>query len=228
MHEKRPIASLSKIMTAVVFMNDDPDLDQRVGVTRADLLNASVTYLRAGELVSYRDLLHLTLVASDNAAARVLARTSDGGSAAFVGRMNKFAVDLGLTNTAYVEPSGLDARNMSSAYDQSNLIAHASQHPFLATVLSTQQHTVRTSGRTFTIHSTNKLLGVTGVDVVSAKTGFIKKAGYCLATILQAPQGTQLAVVVLGAANSMLRFYEAQHLLDWATGTTRIPSDPQR
>src|SRR5262245_17840793 len=86
-HEERSIASLTKLMTAVTFIADDPDLTQRVAVTRADLYGASTTYLRAGELVSYDDLLHLALIASDNAAARVLARTSEGGTAAFVSRM---------------------------------------------------------------------------------------------------------------------------------------------
>ena len=218
MHEKRSIASLTKIMTAVTFINDDPDLDQRVGITRADLKNASVTYLRAGELVTFRDLLYLTLVASDNAAARVLARTSEGGTAAFVERMNEFAVNLGLTNSHYVEPSGLDASNVSSAYDLSNLITHATEDERLSPILRTDQYPVRTSGRGFTIYSTNRLLGFTGVDVVGAKTGFISKAGYCLATMLRVPQGSQIAVVVLGAANSALRFHEAQHLLNWVVG----------
>lgn len=224
MHEQRSIASLTKVMTAVTFMNDDPDLDQRVGVTRADVRNASVTYLKAGELVTYRDLLHLTLVASDNAAARVLARTSEGGTAAFVDRMNEFAVNLGLTNTHYVEASGLDARNVSSAYDLSNLIAHASEDSMLSVVMRTEQIPIKTSGRTFTIYSTNKMLGFDGVDVLSAKTGFISKAGYCLATLLQVPQGSQIAVVVLGAANSTMRFYEAKNLLDWVASGMRGPS----
>jgi D-alanyl-D-alanine endopeptidase (penicillin-binding protein 7) len=214
MHDQRSIASLTKLMTAVTFAADDPDLDQRVGVTRADVKNASVTYLRAGELVTYRDLIHLTLIASDNAAARVLARTSEGGTASFVERMNENAVNLGLTNTHYEDPSGLDARNVSSAYDMSVLIGYASDLEMLNPILKMEEYPVRTSGRAFTIHSTNRLLGM-GVEVLGAKTGFISKAGYCLASLLQVPQGSQIAVVVLGAANSALRFYEAKNLLDW-------------
>jgi D-alanyl-D-alanine endopeptidase (penicillin-binding protein 7) len=74
-----------------------------------------VTYLRTGDLVSYKELLHLTLIASDNGAARVLARTSEGGSAGFVSRMNAMATHLGLTNSHFEDPSGLDARDVSSA-----------------------------------------------------------------------------------------------------------------
>ncbi|MEO8071589.1 MAG: serine hydrolase [Acidobacteriota bacterium] len=219
-HDQRSIASLTKMMTAVTFAADDPDLNQDVTVVPADVRAASVTYLRAGESVSYRDLLHLTLIASDNGAARVLARTSEGGTAAFVGRMNDMAVHLGMTNTHYEDPSGLDARDVSSAYDISHLIAFANADlkigPVLGPVMRTATYDVRTSGRAFSIHSTNKLLG-TEYDVRAGKTGFINKAGYCLATLLQIPQGSQVAVVVLGAVNSAGRFWETRHLFNWVT-----------
>ena len=213
-HEERSIASLTKVMTAVTFVADDPDLTQRVAVTRADLVGASTTYLRAGELVSYNDLLHLALIASDNAAARILARTSEGGTAAFVVRMNDMATHLGLSNTHYADPSGLNPDDMSSAYDLSHLIAFASSDDRLGPIMRTAEYEVHTSQRDIEIHSTNKLLG-TDVDVRAGKTGFISKAGYCLATLLQVPQGSQIAVVVLGASNSTTRFWEARHLFNW-------------
>jgi D-alanyl-D-alanine endopeptidase (penicillin-binding protein 7) len=214
-HDQRSIASLTKIMTAVTFVADDPDLNQRVAVSRADTSRASVTYIRAGEVLTYRDLLHLTLIASDNAAARVLARTSEGGTAAFVGRMNQMASNLGLKNSQYADPSGLDSRNVSSAYDLSHLIAFATSDERLGPIMRTHSFDVQTSRRTFSIRNTNKLLG-SDVDVVAGKTGFISKAGYCLATLMQGPQGAQVAVVVLGAANSTMRFAEARHLFNWA------------
>ena len=214
-HDQRSIASLTKIMTAVTFMADDPDLAQRVTVTRADTTRASTTHLVTGDVLSYGDLLHLTLIASDNAAARALARTSEGGTAAFVDRMNQMAVNLGLTNTRYADPTGLDARNVSSAYDVSHLLAFATREERLAPIMRTETYEARSKARTIPVHTTNKLLG-TDVDVRAGKTGFITKAGYCLATLLQVPQGSQLAVVVLGAANSTLRFWEARHLFNWA------------
>lgn len=172
--------------------------------------------------MSYRDLLHLTLISSDNAAARVLARTSEGGTAAFVKRMNEMAVNLGLTSTTYADPSGLDARNLSSAYDTSHLITYAGADPLLGPIMRTQEYSARTTTRVIPIHSTNKLLGPgllgTGMDVLGGKTGFISKAGYCLATLLRIPQGPQVAVVVLGAANSTTRFWEARHLFNWVVG----------
>jgi D-alanyl-D-alanine endopeptidase (penicillin-binding protein 7) len=215
-HDQRSIASLTKIMTAVTFIADDPDLSQKVKVTRADVTRASTTHLRSGDVVSYSDLLHLTLIASDNAAARVLARTAEGGTTAFVGRMNQMAAHLGLTNSRYADPSGLDARNVASAYDISHLIAFATSDERLGPIMRTQDYHVRMDRRSVSIHNTNRLLGTEGVNVIGGKTGFISKAGYCLATLLQVPQGTPLAVVVLGATNSTLRFWEARHLFNWA------------
>jgi D-alanyl-D-alanine endopeptidase (penicillin-binding protein 7) len=213
---QRSIASLTKIMTAVTFIADDPELARKVTVTRADVTRASVTYLRAGEVITLRDLLHLMLISSDNAAARVLARTSEGGSTAFIARMNEMAGHLGLTKSRFADPSGLDARNVSSAYDMSQLMAFAGADERLGPVMRMAEYKVSTSRRSFTVHSTNRLLG-TGVDVRGGKTGFISKAGYCLATLLQVPQGSQLAVVVLGATTSTVRFWEARHLFNWAT-----------
>ena len=216
-HEQRSIASLTKVMTAVTFIADDPDLNQPVLVTRADTLNASVTHLQTGDLVTWGDLLHLALIASDNAAARALARTSEGGTAAFVGRMNDMARQLGLTNTHYLDPSGLIADNVSSAYDMSHLIAFAAGDKTLGPIMRTAEYTIKTPRRQIQIHSTNKLLN-TDIDVRGGKTGFIAKAGYCLATLLQVPKGSQVAVVVLGAANSATRFWEARHLFNWVVG----------
>jgi D-alanyl-D-alanine endopeptidase (penicillin-binding protein 7) len=218
-HDQRSIASLTKIMTAITFVTDNPDLSRVVVVQRADVTRASVTYLRAGERITLRNLLHLTLIASDNAAARALARVSPGGSAAFIARMNDMAAHMGLTNTHYADPSGLDARNVSSAYDLSHLIAFATSHPTLGPIMRSSEFTVRSGARSFKIRNTNKLLG-TDVDVVGGKTGFIRKAGYCLATLLQVPQGSQVAVVVLGAANSAIRFAEARNLFNWAVVRT--------
>lgn len=220
-HDQRPIASLTKLMTALTFLADDPDLSRRVTVTAADVRNASVTYLRSGESVALGDVLHFTLIASDNAAARVLARTSDGGSAAFIRRMNEMATQLGLTSARFTDPSGLHAGNVASAYDISHLIAYASANDVIAPIMRKTSHDARTSSRTVTVRSTMNRLFSTGVDVVGGKTGFISKAGYCLATLLQVPgHGSQVAVVVLGAANSTLRFAEVRHLFNWAVGRT--------
>jgi D-alanyl-D-alanine endopeptidase (penicillin-binding protein 7) len=212
----RSIASITKVMTAVVFLEDSPDLSQEHVVQRADVRNASITYIRAGYKLTASDLLHLTLIASDNAAARVLARVSPHGSTGFVTRMNEKAAELGLTTTQYADPSGLLSANVSSAYDMARLIAFVGADERIAAVMRKANHSIQAGRRTINIHSTNQLVMKGDVDVLGGKTGFIRKAGYCLATLLQLPQGgPQVAVVVLGARSNAARFWETRHLFNW-------------
>lgn len=213
---KRPIASITKVMTALVFLEDNPDLSTLVTIQRSDVYAASVTYLRANERISLNDLLHLTLIPSDNGAARALARVSHGGTASFVERMNEKAIELGLESTTFADPSGLNANNVSSAYDLSRLISYASSDERIASIMRTQRYTASTNRRKITINNTNKLLAGGEVDVMAGKTGFISKAGYCLATLLRLPQSQQtVAVVVLGAKSNTGRFWETRHLFNW-------------
>jgi D-alanyl-D-alanine endopeptidase (penicillin-binding protein 7) len=212
---KRSIASITKVMTALVFLEDNPDLSQEITIQRSDVYAASTTYLRANERISLDDVLHLALIPSDNAAARALARVSHGGTAAFIERMNEKAIELGLESTTFADPSGLNPANISSAYDLSRLISFAAADERIAPIMRTPHYTVRTSRRTITINNTNHLLRGTDVDVLGGKTGFISKAGYCLATLLRLPQGNQVAVVVLGAGSNTGRFWETRHLFNW-------------
>jgi D-alanyl-D-alanine endopeptidase (penicillin-binding protein 7) len=166
--------------------------------------------------VTKEDLLHLLLIASDNAAARAVARTSRHGAQGFVERMNTKAQELGLTNTKYTEPSGLLATNLSSAYDMARLITYVSGDTRIAGVMQKQEYKAIAGRRTITIRSTNHLVREGEFEVQAGKTGFISKAGYCLATLLRLPQsGQQVAVVVLGAKSNAGRFWETKHLFNW-------------
>jgi serine-type D-Ala-D-Ala endopeptidase (penicillin-binding protein 7) len=217
--DQRSIASITKVMTATVFMENDPDLSQLVTIARGDVFQASTTHLRANDKVTADDLLHLLLIASDNVAARALARISPYGSEAFIDRMNEKAVELGLQSTHYADPSGLLSENVSSAYDMARLITNASADERIAAVMRTYEYTVYTKNRgAITFHSTNHLLNRQDVEVRAGKTGFITKAGYCLATLLRLPQGGQeVAVVVLGARSNAGRFMESQNLFNWVS-----------
>jgi D-alanyl-D-alanine endopeptidase (penicillin-binding protein 7) len=213
---RRSIASITKVMTAVVFLENSPDLTREVVVERADVRAASTTYLRAGYQLTTGDLLHLLLIGSDNAAARVLARVSQYGSVGFIERMNAKAQELGLTSTSYADPSGLLADNESSAYDLARLITYVSGDDRIASIMRTPYYTVNAGRHQITIHSTNQLVMKGDVDVQAGKTGFISKAGYCLATLLRLPQGgPEVAVVVLGAKSNPGRFWETRHLFNW-------------
>ena len=213
--DKRSIASITKVMTALVFLEDEPDLSREITVERADTYAASTTYLRTNERITLDNVLHLTLIASDNAAARVLARVSHGGTASFVERMNEKAIELGLESTSFADPSGLNPANISSAYDLSRLISFASGNERMAAIMRTAQFTAKTNRRSINIHNTNRLVLGGEIDVMGGKTGFITKAGYCLATLLRLPQGNQVAVVVLGANSNVGRFWETRHLANW-------------
>jgi D-alanyl-D-alanine endopeptidase (penicillin-binding protein 7) len=216
---QRSIASITKVMTATVFLENNPDLSQQVVVARGDVFQASTTHLKANDKVTADDLLHLLLIASDNAAARALARISPHGSEGFVGRMNEKARELGLQSTSYADPSGLLSENVSSAYDMARLITLASQDERISSIMRLSEYTVSTANRrSVTFHSTNHLLGRTDVDVRAGKTGFISKAGYCLATLLRMPDnGPQVAVVVLGARSNAGRFMESRNLFNWVS-----------
>ena len=216
--DQRSIASITKVMTAIVFLESNPDPTELVTVARGDVFHASTTRLRMNDRVQIDDLLHLLLMASDNAAARVLARVSPQGSVGFIERMNEKAIELGLQSTHYADPSGLLSDNLSSAYDMARLIAYASADDRIGSIMRTQEFTAYTARRPITFHSTNHLLGREDVEVRAGKTGFISSAGYCLATLLRLPQTEQrVAVVVLGARSNAGRFLETQNLFSWFT-----------
>jgi serine-type D-Ala-D-Ala endopeptidase (penicillin-binding protein 7) len=218
--EKRSIASITKVMTAIVFLEDQPDLSRVVTVERVDTYAASTTYLRANDQISLDNLLHLTLIASDNAAARALARLSHGGTASFVDRMNSKAAELGLESMSFTDPSGLRPENVSTAYDLSRLITYASSDERIAPIMRTAEYKVNTNRRTISIHNTNRLVMDGDVTVMAGKTGFISKAGHCLATLLRMPGGNDVAVVVLGASSNPGRFWETRHLFNWMSQKT--------
>ncbi len=231
---QRSIASITKVMTATVFLENDPDLTQQVTIARSDVFQASTTHLHANDKLTTDDLLHLLLIASDNAAARALARVSPQGSEGFIRRMNERASELGLETTHYADPSGLLSENVSSAYDMARLITHASQDERISSIMRTNEYTVYSGGkRPITFHSTNHLLRGGDVDVRAGKTGFISKAGYCLATVLRLPQSTHdVAVVVFGARSNAGRFMESRNLFNWATAKASTlfaakPTTPQ-
>ena len=219
---QRSIASITKVMTAVVFLENSPDLSQEVVIQRADVHRASTTYLRAGNKITATNLLHLLLIASDNAASRALARVSPHGPVGFIERMNEKAAELGLTNTHYADTSGLLAANVSSAYDLARLITYASGDDRIAGIMRKPYYGVPMGRRIINIRSTNQLVMKGDVDVLGGKTGFIRNAGYCLATLLRLPQGgPQVAVVVLGARSNAGRFWETRHLFNWLAGTAQ-------
>src|SRR4029453_15956018 len=186
-NDQRSIASITKVMTALVFLESNTPLSTMVTVQRSDVSHASTTYLRNGFKLTADDLLNLLLVGSDNAAARALARASYLGYDSFIQRMNEKAKELGLESTVYADPSGLLAENMSSAYDLARLIAYAAADERVGAIMRKTSFSTHSGKSTITAHSTNQIVRSGDIDVVGGKTGFISSSGYCLATLLRLP-----------------------------------------
>ncbi len=224
--DQRPIASITKVMTALVLLDQEPELSRDVVVSRRDVRRASTTYLARGERVTLDALLHLALIASDNVAARILARASGWGTRRFVEQMNLKAAALDLHGTSFVEPSGLDERNVSTPYDIARLIAVAGEVPALSRIMRKWTHRLRTDRRRMNIRNTNRLLRSPHA-IQGGKTGYIDEAGFCLTALVELPGADPIALVVLGAGSNAGRFSEARRLIDWVSTTGRSLLEPE-
>ena len=215
---KLPIASVTKLMTVLTFMSLNPDLDKRITISRQDVYRANWTTLKYREKVYVRDLLHATLISSDNAAARALSAATGLTRREFVARMNQTAVSLGLVNSSFTEPTGLDAGNVSTVVDCAALLWTALQNNVVSQILAMPFYTFRTNRRQHNIKSTNQLLRNDDPElwsILGGKTGYIRKAGYCLVTRAQDSSGNDVVAVVLGGVSSRTRFADMRRLLHW-------------
>lgn len=199
------VASVTKVMTALVVMESDLPLDHPVRILASDVRHASTTYIRAKDTVTVQTLLFLMLVGSDNAAARALARETAGTRAAFVCKMNATAVSMGLVRSHFVDPAGLLSGNIMSGRDAGRLLISAEAHSqsFLHRVFNTQQFSTKIGTRTVVVSNTNRYLDD---GVAASKTGFTSAAKYCLSILFETLNQKRYAVVVLGATTSAERF----------------------
>jgi D-alanyl-D-alanine endopeptidase (penicillin-binding protein 7) len=207
-----PIASLTKLMTALVFLEQKPDLDRKVEVTRAEITGAGRTRLRNREHVRLGDLLHMSLMCSDNCATRVLVRESGLSLEDFLARMNRKGIQLGLTHSRFVETTGLDERNVSTAADVARLMQAASAEPLIRDISTTRSYSFRSDRLPHAVYNTNRLL-YSRYEILGGKTGFISEAGYCFATWLR-DQGRDLIAVVLGAPTNATRFADVVRMVN--------------
>jgi len=211
-----PIASITKLMTALVVTETGLPLDEVLTVTNEDaaVRAGSSRQLRAGDQLTRGEMLHLALMASENRAAYLLGRTYPGGMSDFVAAMNAKAKLLGMHDTRYVEPTGLSSDNRSSAQDLALLVRAASQHPLLRE-LSTSPETVLPVGRRqVQFRNTNGLVRDPEWDIGLQKTGYIAAAGRCLVMQTQLA-GRQLIMVLLDSAGKYSRIGDAERIRKW-------------
>lgn len=214
----RPIASLTKLMTALVIIESGLSLDEKITITREDRDRLRGTRSRLGfnAVFTRYDLLRAALGASDNRAAAALARTYPGGQEAMVQAMNAKAQALGMLQTRYADASGLDSGNVSTARDLTRLVAETRKHALLHIMTTTASFRIadRASGREVAYHNTNRLLRKETWDIALSKTGYTAAAGNCLlmqATIANRP----LTIVLLDSWGKYSRYGDANRIHQW-------------
>lgn len=209
-----PIASLTKLVSALVLLDTNPDWDRVVEIIPEDVKNSSRSHIRPREEICVRDLFHAALMSSDNVATKALARTSGFTSEEFVRRMNSMADSLGLPGAHFVEPTGLSEQNVATAQAVAKLLRTAANSEIVSAIMQKQTYEFTSNRRRHRLVNTNRLLR-SKWHVTAGKTGFISEAGYCLATNIEGPAGAEITAVVLGAPSNALRFAEARRILDW-------------
>jgi len=230
--EVTPIASLTKLMTAMVVLDSRQPEGELLAIDTDDFdyLKGSRSRLRMGTTLSRREMLHLALMSSENRAASSLARYYPGGTAAFVAAMNRKAIGLGMTRTHYSDPTGLSAENVSTANDLAKLVLAASEYPTIREFSTTPAHSVEMqSGALLGFNNSNALVKNQAWDIQLQKTGYIREAGKCLvmlATIASRP----MVIVLLDSYGKYTRLGDAQRVKHWLeTGEAlAVPAEKHR
>ncbi len=217
---RRPIASLSKLLAALVFLESRPDLAQSVVMEAADDREGGEDYIRPGESATLESYLAASLIGSSNNATMVLSRSAGGSTADFVEKMNAKAQSLGMQSTVIVEPTGLDPSNISTARDLVLLLEAASSSQKIRQLTTTWRRfiTVYPAGIERPVVNTDHLLG-SMVPVALGKTGYLDEALYNLAALVKIRGGQEIYIVILGAPSNVDRVQDAKSLAVWAGNT---------
>ncbi|MCX8085302.1 MAG: D-alanyl-D-alanine endopeptidase [Rhodocyclaceae bacterium] len=220
-HAVVPIASITKLMTAMVVLDAQLDLHEILSIDEADIdtLKGTHSRLAVGTRLSREDMLRLALMSSENRAASALSRHYPGGRAAFVAAMNVKARALGLTDTRFADPTGLTPENVSSARDLAKLVDAAHRHyPLIREFSTLDEYQVVIRGRPQTFRNTNALVKKEDWNIGLSKTGFISEAGKCL--VMQAWLANKpMIIVLLDSWGKLTRIADAQRVKRWVETT---------
>lgn len=215
-HAVLPIASLTKLMTGMIISQANLPMDEPITITQEDVdtEKGSSSRLAVGSTLTRGEMLHLALMSSENRAAHALGRTFPGGLEVFVAQMNVKARLLGMTDTKYVEPTGLSSRNQSSARDLAILVNVAHGDPLLRELSTSPGYEVAVGRRTLQYNNTNGLVKNPTWDIGLQKTGYISEAGRCL--VMQTKvAGRKLIMVFLDSAGKFSRLGDAERVRRW-------------
>lgn len=218
--EPQPIASITKLMTALVFLDNNPGWENPYTITEADKIEGGRLNLFLGDEVTVKDLFYTSLVASDNGATIALVHASGLSEEEFLKKMNDKAAALGLKNTSFRDPIGLSDYNLSTAREVALLAQAAFQKPEISDATTKADYVFKTlNGREKRIESTDYLLfdpGQKALSVLGGKTGYTEKAGYCFVGWLKNDAGREVISAVLNSQDKNGRFKDSKSLANWA------------
>jgi D-alanyl-D-alanine endopeptidase (penicillin-binding protein 7) len=214
--QAQPMASITKLMTALVVLEADQPMDEMLEISEADehLDKPSYSRLTRGTQLTRAEMLHLALMASENRAAHALARNYPGGLAACIAAMNAKADTIGMRSTHYVEPTGLSPQNVASAEDLSKLVIVASLNPTLTAYSTDEKFAVPMGQRLVEFHTTDKLVAHADWNIILQKTGYIAEAGKCL--VMKAIiESREIVIVLMNSTGARTRLVDAQRIKSW-------------
>jgi D-alanyl-D-alanine endopeptidase (penicillin-binding protein 7) len=215
-----PIASITKLMTAIVILDANLNLEQRVAISGDDYdhVKGTRSRLRPGTMLTRNELLLLALMSSENRAAAALGRTYPGGTEVFVAAMNAKAQQLGMRDTRFVDGTGLSSANVSSARDLARLVEAAHQFPLIREYSTRESATVQSFGRPLGYRNTNGLVRSAAWDIGLSKTGYISEAGRCLVMRVKLAS-REVIVVLLDSWGKLSRVGDANRIRKWLEAT---------
>jgi D-alanyl-D-alanine carboxypeptidase len=216
----RPIASISKLMTAYVFLSGKPDMEKVYQLKKEDVRVGGKSYIYPGDQIKIKDLFYLTLVGSDNTAAVALADSIGLSEAEFVAKMNQQAKDFGLAKTKFEDITGLSNGNVSTAKEVATMAKRCLANPQVRdTTIEDNYEFSTVGGRDVKVQSTDALLSVfpvDGINIIGGKTGHTDEAGYCFVGCFVNQAGHKIISVVMGTDSDADRFAQTKKLVRWA------------
>ena len=215
---KASIASLTKLMTAMVVLDSGMDLNKKITLTKADIdrVKRTTSRLPIGAKLSRYELLKAALISSDNRAAFALSRSYPSGRKGFINAMNVKAIQLGMQKSQFRDPTGLDKRNISTAKDLLKLVRAAYQYSLIRELTTTASENIKIDKKRNSIglNNTNPLVRKGVWDIGLSKTGFIRESGRCL--VLQTViDGEPIIIVLLNSYGKLTRFADVKRIRKW-------------
>ncbi len=219
-----PIASITKLMTALVVVDAKQPLNEPLEITDAerDLPKAGFSRLTVGTVLTRGDLLHLALMSSENRAAHALGNNYPGGMPAMVRAMNEKAAELGMTTAHFVDPTGLSSENVASPEDLSKLVIAASRHPVIREYSTDRHYAVHVHRHLVEFRNTDNLVANPTWNIIVQKTGYIAEAGRCL--VMEAViEGRNVVIVLLDSFGKYTRVADAKRVKSWVEASATRP-----